>query len=171
MQSLCGLAHYDFNNPTAHSYEEALTVIRQLGLAQTDVEEQFRRMVFNIVARNHDDHVKNIAFLMSRTGEWSLAPAFDVMYAYNPAGTWTSQHQMSVNGKRRDHTRQDLIACARAFSIPPRKANAIIEDVRAAVSRWPQLCRELDVEPELASMVNNTLRVREFGPARRAASP
>ena len=79
MQSLCALAHYDFNDPTAHSYEEALTLIRQLGLAHTAIEEQFRGMVFNIAARNQDDHVKNIAFLMDKTGEWRLAPAFDVM--------------------------------------------------------------------------------------------
>ena len=93
MQSLCALAHLDFNQAGAHSYEQALMTIRQLGLPMAAVEQQFRRMVFNIVARNQDDHVKNIAFLMDQQGQWSLAPAFDVTYSYNPAGAWTARRQ------------------------------------------------------------------------------
>ncbi len=94
------MAHFDFNNPLAHSYEQALTVIRRLGLSMDDIEEQFRRMAFNVIARNQDDHVKNIAFLMDKQGRWSLSPAFDVMYAYNPSGAWTAMQQMSLAGKR-----------------------------------------------------------------------
>ena len=96
MQSLCALAHYDFNAAGAYSYEQALQVIRRLDLSMDTVEEQFRRMAFNILARNQDDHVKNIAFLMDRDGRWSLSPAFDVTYSFNPRGVWTGQHQMSA---------------------------------------------------------------------------
>ena len=99
MQSLCGLAHFDFNAAGAYSYEQALLIIRQLKLPMAAIEEQFRRMVFNILARNQDDHVKNIAFLMDKKGIWSLAPAFDMTYSYNPSGAWTSAHQMTMNGK------------------------------------------------------------------------
>ena len=91
IQSLCALAHYDFNMAGAYAYEQALLVIRQLGLPMRVIEEQFRRMVFNIVARNHDDHVKNIAFLMDKSGNWSLSPAFDMTYSFNPAGAWTAR--------------------------------------------------------------------------------
>ena len=93
MQSLCALAHFDFNQAGAYAYEQALLTIRQLKQPMAAVEEQFRRMVFNIVARNQDDHVKNIAFLMNQQGGWSLAPAFDVTYSYNPSGSWTSKHR------------------------------------------------------------------------------
>ncbi|HVB33944.1 MAG TPA: HipA domain-containing protein, partial [Patescibacteria group bacterium] len=104
MQSLCALAHFDFNQAGAYAYEQALLAIRQLKLPMASVEEQFRRMVFNIVARNQDDHVKNIAFLMNKQGEWLLAPAFDVTYSYNPSGSWTATHQMTLNAKRDEFT-------------------------------------------------------------------
>jgi serine/threonine-protein kinase HipA len=100
MQSLCALAHFDFNHAGAYAYEQALLTIRQLSLPMAAIEEQFRRMAFNIVARNQDDHVKNIAFLMNKEGLWSLAPAFDLTYSYNPSGAWTARHQMTLNGKR-----------------------------------------------------------------------
>ena len=114
MQSLCALAHYDFNLAGAYSYEQALLVIRQLGLPMSSIEEMFRRMVFNIIARNQDDHVKNIAFLMDKSGTWSLAPAFDMIYSFNPSGNWTASHQMTLNGKRNDYTLEDFKACARS---------------------------------------------------------
>ncbi|TVS10154.1 MAG: type II toxin-antitoxin system HipA family toxin, partial [Wenzhouxiangella sp.] len=117
MQSLCALAHYDYNLPGAYSYEQALQIIRRLGLGPDAVEQQFRRMVFNLVARNHDDHVKNIAFLMDKRGQWRLSPAFDVTYSYNPEGDWTASHQMSVNGKRDGFELEDLRACARNASM------------------------------------------------------
>jgi len=100
MQSLAALAHFDFNAAGAYGYEQALLVMRRLGLPTPMLEEQFRRMAFNIVARNQDDHVKNIAFLMDQEGSWSLAPAFDMTYSYNPSGPWTAQHQMTLNDKR-----------------------------------------------------------------------
>lgn len=136
MQSLGAIAHLDFNNPIAHSYEQAVTVIRRLGLSMDAVEEQFRRMVFNVIARNQDDHVKNIAFLMNKRGQWSLAPAFDVMYAYNPSGTWTASHQMSLAGKREGFTLEDLKAVADTASMKRGRAEVIAREVAKAVSGW-----------------------------------
>ena len=135
MQSLAALAHFDFNNPLAHSYEQALTVIRRLGLSMDNIEEQFRRMVFNVITRNQDDHVKNIAFLMNKQGQWSLSPAFDVMYAYNPSGTWTAMHQMSLAGKRDGFTFADFKKVAETASIKRGRAEAITRDVAVAVAR------------------------------------
>jgi serine/threonine-protein kinase HipA len=138
MQSLCALAHYDFNQAGAYSYEQALLVIRQLGLPMEATEEQFRRMVFNVVARNQDDHVKNIAFLMDKAGRWSLSPAFDVSYSYNPSGAWTDRHQMTLNGKRDGFAIADLVACAKTALMKRGRAEAILDEVRAAVTRWPE---------------------------------
>lgn len=145
MQSLGALAHFDYNQPGAYSCEQALQVIRQLGLPMAALEEQFRRMLFNVVARNQDDHVKNIAFLMDREGRWSLAPAFDVSYSYNPAGAWTAQHQMTLNGKRDDFTLADFRACTKATILKRGRDKAILDEVREAVRRWPEFAEEAGV--------------------------
>jgi serine/threonine-protein kinase HipA len=137
MQSLAALAHLDFMNAGAHSYEQAFGVIRHLGLDMETIEQQFRRMTFNIIARNQDDHVKNIAFLMDRSGQWRLSPAFDVTYSYNPSGAWTNQHQMSMNGKRDDFTLEDFRACARTASMKRGRAEEIVEEIRGVVAEWP----------------------------------
>src|SRR3546814_20528397 len=108
MQSLGALAHLEYNQAGAYGYEQALLVIRQLQLPMADVEQQFRRMVFNIVARNQDDHVKNIAFLMDKRGRWSLSPAFDLTYSYNPSGTWPARHPMPLNGQLDDFPMDDF---------------------------------------------------------------
>lgn len=159
MQSLGALAHFDFNLPGAHSYEQALLVIRQLGLPMSAVEQQFRRMVFNIVARNQDDHVKNIAFLMDKTGAWSLAPAFDMTYAYNPAGLWTSTHQMTVNGKRDGFTLEDFRACAKAASMKRGRAEAIVGEVTETVARWREYAEEARVSPAMRDQIQSVLRL------------
>jgi serine/threonine-protein kinase HipA len=137
MQSLAALAHYDLNQAGAYSYEQALMAIRRLGLPMADVERQVRRMAFNVIARNQDDHVKNIAFLMDRGGEWSLSPAFDVTYAYSAHGTWTAQHQMSINGKRDHFTIEDFERCAESVSMQRGRAAEIAAEVRDAVAEWP----------------------------------
>ena len=142
MQSLCALAHFDFNQAGAYGYEQALLTIRQLKLPMAAVEEQFRRMVFNIIARNQDDHVKNIAFLMDKQGEWSLAPAFDVTYSFNPSGSWTATHQMTMNGKRDGFTREDFAVCAKSSLLKRGRAETIIEEVQAAVKRWPEFAAQ-----------------------------
>jgi serine/threonine-protein kinase HipA len=153
MQSLAALAHLDFNDRAANSYEQALTVIRRLRFSMDAVEEQFRRMVFNVVARNQDDHVKNIAFLMDRRGQWSLAPAFDVMYAYNPSGAWTARHQMSLAGKREGFTLDDLKAVAATASMKRGRAEAITREVTSAVARWREFAAAAGVAERQASMI------------------
>lgn len=164
MQSLCALAHYDFNMAGAYAYEQALLVIRQLELPMQAIEQQFRRMVFNIVARNQDDHVKNIAFLMNKAGAWSLAPAFDMTYSYNPSGAWTASHQMTLNGKRNDFTLEDFEACAKAASMKRGRAKTIIEEVRETVSRWLDYAEEAGVVPVQRDQIQRSLRLDEFQP-------
>ncbi len=159
MQSLCALAHFDFNQPGAYAYEQALLTVRQLKLPMAEVEQQFRRMVFNIVARNQDDHVKNIAFLMNRQGEWSLAPAFDVTYSFNPTGLWTATHQMTLNGKRDGFVQEDFAACAKAAVMKRGRAATIIEEVRAAVQCWPDFAAEARLADDWREKIQKTHRM------------
>ena len=159
MQSLCGMAHYDFNQAGAYGYEQALQVIRRLGLPMAAIEEQFRRMVFNIVARNQDDHVKNIAFLMDKSGNWSLSPAFDMTYSYQPDGKWTSSHQMTMNGKRSGFTRDDFKACAKSASMKRGRAETIIQEVRNVVVQWRNYAEESRVNPQQRDKIEATLRL------------
>jgi serine/threonine-protein kinase HipA len=159
MQSLCAMAHFDFNLAGAYGYEQALQVIRRLGLSMEAVEEQFRRMVFNIFARNQDDHVKNIAFLMDKTGRWSLSPAFDLTYSYNPAGAWTSSHQMTLNGKRDGFVLDDFRDCARSAAMKRGRAETIIAEVRAAVSRWRDYADAAGVPAAWRDQIQATLRL------------
>ena len=159
MQSLGALAHFDFNQAGAYAYEQALLTIRQLKLPMAAVEEQFRRMVFNIVARNQDDHVKNIAFLMNQQGEWSLAPAFDVTYSYNPSGSWTATHQMTLNGKRDGFALEDFDACAKAALMKRGRAAKIIEEVQMAVRRWPEFAAGAELADEWRDKIQKTHRL------------
>jgi len=162
MQSLCALAHYDFNMAGAYGYEQALLVMRQMGLPMRAIEEQFRRMVFNIVARNQDDHVKNIAFLMDKSGEWSLSPAFDMTYSFNPSGAWTASHQMTLNGKREDFSMEDFNACARAASMKRGRAAAIVGEVQDVVSRWKGYAQTAGVPDAWREKIQGTLRLQRF---------
>jgi serine/threonine-protein kinase HipA len=159
LQSLGALAHLDFNQAGAHGYEQALQVIRRLGLPMAASEEQFRRMLFNLVARNQDDHVKNIAFLMDKGGRWSLSPAFDIAYSYNPAGEWTARHQMSVNGKRDGFTREDLRACARSTPLKRGRADALLEEVCAAVRRWPEFANAARLPEKTQAAIGTQFRL------------
>jgi serine/threonine-protein kinase HipA len=122
------------------------------------IEQQFRRMAFNIIGRNQDDHVKNIAFLMDKSGNWSLSPAFDMTYSYNPLGDWTSRHQMSLNGKRDDFTIDDFKACAKNASMKRGRAEEIIEQVQAAVLQWKIFADESAVPPEIANGIAKAQR-------------
>ena len=162
MQSLCAMAHYDFNSAGAYSYEQAILVIRQLGLPMAAVEEQFRRMAFNIIARNQDDHVKNIAFLMDKAGRWMLAPAFDLTFSYNPTGDWTARHQMTMNGKRDDFTLADFKACAKAAIMKRGRAEKIIGEVREVVARWPEFAEQAGVSAVWRKHVQQNLRLKKF---------
>ncbi|OQW38465.1 MAG: toxin HipA [Proteobacteria bacterium SG_bin4] len=162
MQSLGALAHFDFNLAGAYSYEQALQVLKRLHLPMRDVEQQFRRMVFNVVARNQDDHVKNIAFLMDKQGTWRLAPAFDVTYSYQPAGRWTSTHQMTLNGKRDGFELADFIAVEKIAGLKRGQAKAILHDVQQVVARWRDYADATGVSQDHRDKIRNALRLQPF---------
>lgn len=156
MQTLCGIAHYDYHLLRGYSYEQAFNVMRGMRLTYREAQEMFRRVVFNVVVRNQDDHTKNISFLMDKQGKWHLSPAYDMGYAYNPNGTWTSAHQMSVNGKFDNITRVDLMALATRNNI--KNAAQIIEEVCDACARWSQLAKECSVpQPMIDAILPNML--------------
>lgn len=159
MQSLAALMHFDFNDPRAYSYEQALQTIRLLGLPMDAIEEQFRRMVFNLIARNQDDHVKNIAFLMDQAGNWSLSPAFDMTYSYNADGDWTARHQMSVNGKRDGFETGDLLSCAESASMGGSRAIAIAREVATAVAEWPSFAMQAAIPAIEIEAIGSTHRL------------
>jgi len=164
MQSLAALRHYDFNAAGAYSYEQAVETVRKLGLPAVDIEQQFRRGVFNVLIRNQDDHVKNIAFLMDRNGAWRLSPAFDVAYAYNPSGSWTGAHQMTLNGKRDLFDLDDLVAFGAYCGFKARKSQTIIRDMADRVRQWPIYAEAAGVYPPDIIRIQNTLRA-ELGRA------
>lgn len=151
MQTLCGIAHYDYRLLRGYSYEQAFNVMRGLRLSYSEAQEMFRRVVFNVVVRNQDDHTKNISFLMDKTGKWRLSPAYDMGYAYNPAGAWTSAHQMSVNGKYDDITRTDLLELASRNNI--RNASEIIDEVCSTCANWPQVAKECGVPQSMIDSI------------------
>ena len=163
LQSLCALAHYDFNQAGAYAYEQAFEVARALGLPPAALEELFRRAVLNLVARNQDDHTKNIAFLMDKAGRWSLAPAYDVAYSYNPAGRWTARHQMTLNGKTDDFELADVLAFARAGGIKTVRAKTVVAEVVDAVRRWPEFAEAAGVAGDAIRGIAAAHRL-ELGP-------
>ncbi len=138
MQTLSALRHFDYNYPGGASYEQAIETVRTLGMGVQEAKQQYRRAVFNVAARNQDDHVKNISFLMDRSGHWQLSPAYDVAYSYNPLEGWTKSHQMSFAGKQDDFVRDDLFRSARVSGIPLPAARRIVDEVLSAVANWPQ---------------------------------
>jgi serine/threonine-protein kinase HipA len=158
LQSLCGLAHYDFNQAGAYAYEQVFSVMRRLRLSKAEAVQQYRRMLFNVIARNQDDHTKNIAFVMDREGRWSLSPAFDVTYSHNPHGKWTNLHQMSVNGKRDHFLLSDLIAVGDSISIP--RPLEIIDEVQEAVAEWPGFARQARVPEKKIEHIARNHRLR-----------
>ena len=160
MQTLCGIAHYDYKMLHAYSYEQAFQVMRRLRLPYGQAEQMFKRMVFNVIARNQDDHTKNISFLMDKTGTWKLSPAYDMSWAYNPKGEWTSHHQMSINNKWDNITRADLIAVAEAMHI--KKADSIINETCDAVSMWTTIAKELDIPSNMIVKIDDTLLYRNY---------
>lgn len=162
MQSLSAMAHYDYNMAGVWSYEQVMMVIRQLDLPMDDIEEQFRRMVFNIIARNQDDHVKNIAFLMNKFGEWSLSPAFDLTYSFDPANQWMAKHQMSMNGKTDNFTLNDFKACANTALMKRGRAERIISEVKEIVSNWKTYANDVCVDPKQRDQIQQTLRLNDF---------
>ena len=155
LQSFCAMAHYDFNEVNAFSYEQLFETMRTLLLPYTDAEQLYRRMVFNIMARNCDDHTKNFGFLMNTNGKWKLAPAFDICHSYRPGSTWVSQHSLSVNGKRLNITREDLLLVAKNMNF--KKANVIIDEVKGVVNKWDYFSKQTGVNNDLKNAIGETL--------------
>lgn len=157
MQSLCGLAHFDFNNPNIHSYEQAFHVMRVLALPYPDAEQMYTRMVFNDIAKNYDDHAKNFSFLMDKTGTWQLSPAYDITYAYNPTNMWIQRHQLSINGKREKINENDFLDVAKQMSI--KKPKEIIEKIRDVVRNWKDYGKECGVSNDRINAIDKTINL------------
>lgn len=152
-QSLCAMDHADYKMPGHYSYEQLFSLMRSMKLSRAQALELYRRMVFNIVARNHDDHTKNFGFILNEQHKWELAPAFDMAYSYKPGSKWLNSHQMSLNGKRDDFTRKDLLAPAEKFK---KEANQIIDEIIEIVSQWPKYAKEAEVFPDFIREIQNT---------------
>jgi serine/threonine-protein kinase HipA len=155
VQTLCALQHYDYNKITSYSYEQLFQTMRTLRLTYAEAEQMYRRMVFNVLSRNCDDHTKNFAFMMATDGVWKLAPAYDVCHSYRPGSDWMSQHSLSINGKRIDFNKEDLLKFAEQHSI--RHAPRIIEEGLAMVNNWMKYAKEFNVSDDLAKVIDSTL--------------
>ncbi len=148
MQSLAALSHFDFNIAGSAGYEQAFTLLNSLGLGHQEKLNLFKRMIFNVMACNCDDHVKNISFLMDKNGKWSLAPAYDVTFAYNPAGKWTSSHQMTINGKRKDFQKEDFDFCAKIAGLTNAQKKTAFTDVASGIAKWKEFALKSGVNEE-----------------------
>lgn len=154
VQTFCAMRHYDFNEVTLYSYEELFETIRELGLTYPEAQELYRRMVFNVLAKNCDDHTKNFAFLMDKSGQWRLSPAYNVCHAYRPGSDWVSQHALSINGKRKNFTREDLLSIGRSMNI--KNANSIINDVMGVCFNWKTFANKVQVDEKLRDAIETT---------------
>ncbi len=155
VQSFCAMRHFDFSDINSYSYEQLFETLRLLALPYPQAEQVFRRMVFNIVARNCDDHTKNFSFIMDKSGTWKLSPAFDVCHSYRPGSAWVSQQSLSVNGKRQNISRNDLLAVAKQMNI--KKADSIISQINDTVQNWKIYSDRVHVSPELTHAIQKTL--------------
>lgn len=155
MQTFCAMQHYDFNRTTSYSYEQLFQTMRELELSYGEAEQMYRRMVFNVFARNCDDHTKNFAFLMDKDGKWKLSPAYDICHAYRPKSEWVSQHNLSINGKRLDFTKNDLVTIAKNNNI--RNPEGIIQEVLETVIKWMDYAEACKVHEKLSKAIDNTL--------------
>jgi serine/threonine-protein kinase HipA len=157
VQTFCGLMHFDYNQVNSFSYEQLFQCMRALKLTYKDAEQMFRRMVFNVIARNCDDHTKNFSFLLKKGGNWQLAPAYDLCHAYRPGSQWVSQHSLSINGKRNGITRNDLLSVAKGISMKKNKANNIINEINDIIQNWHHYAQEVQVSTELKNSIHSTL--------------
>lgn len=155
VQSFCAMQHYDFNEINLYSYEQLFETMRLLGLPYPQAEQLFRRMVFNVIARNCDDHTKNFAFIMDKTGVWKLSPAFDICHSFSPGSNWVSQQSLSVNNKRQHITNDDFLSVAKLMNV--KKAVNIVNQINEVVTNWPKYAEETLVKPELRDAINKTL--------------
>jgi serine/threonine-protein kinase HipA len=157
IQTLCAMQHYDFNDMQSYSYEQLFQTMRILRLPYPQAEQMFRRMVFNVIGKNCDDHTKNFAFMLKQNGSWELAPAYDVCYAYRADSLWVNQHALSVNGKRKNITRDDLLTVAKSMNI--KKANNIITEINHIVSNWQTYAEEVNANPKIRDNITVNLRL------------
>ncbi|WP_420578302.1 type II toxin-antitoxin system HipA family toxin [Ekhidna sp.] len=155
IQTWCAMNHFDFNEVTSFSYEQLFQTMRELRLPYPAAEELFRRMVFNVIAKNCDDHSKNFAFRLKKGEKWELSPAYDVCHAYRPDSIWVSQHALSINGKRKNIKRSDLELVAKSMNI--KKASSIIDHINGVVKRWPEFADDQKVKPQKRDEINSTL--------------
>lgn len=156
MQTLAALTHTDYNYPGIYSYEEAGRMIKLLTNDQSQVEELYKRMIFNALAMNQDDHVKNISFLMNKELNWRLSPAYDIGFAYNPEGDYTSKHQMTINGKQTYFTKDDFTECGKNMGITKGKANKIIESVSESTRNWNKYAEAAGVTEHKMEIIKRT---------------
>lgn len=154
IQTLCAMQHYDFNQITSFSYEQVFQTMRLLKLPYKQAEQLFRRMAFNVIARNCDDHTKNFAFRLKKEGNWELAPAYDICFAYRPDSNWVSQHNLSINGKRTNITKEDLLTVAKSMNI--KKANTIIQQISETVTKWYEFAEIAKVEKNFKETIGNS---------------
>ena len=157
MQTFCAMQHYDYNQVQSYSYEQLFQTMRMLRLDYPNAEQMFRRMVFNVIANNCDDHTKNFAFRLKKGGLWELAPAYDVSYSYDPKSSWVSQHALSVAGKRKNISKNDMLAVAKSINI--KKANQIINQINDVVKKWPNYAEQTNVDSNKRDAINSTLTV------------
>jgi len=160
MQTFGAIAGIDYKIQRAGSYETLFRVMKRLKLPYKQIEQQYRRMLFNVVARNQDDHVKNFSFLMNKDGNWQISPAYDICFSYSPGGTWTNVHQSSINGKYDNFTKGDLVDFAQRQGI--KKSKSILEEVVSAVNQWPQIAGETDIPQDKINFINKYLRTKDF---------
>jgi serine/threonine-protein kinase HipA len=154
IQTLCAMQHYDFNQITSFSYEQVFQTMRLLKLPYKQAEQLFRRMAFNVIARNCDDHTKNFAFRLKKEGNWELAPAYDICFAYRLDSNWVSQHNLSINGKRTNITKEDLLTLAKSMNI--KKANTIIQQISETVTKWYEFAEIAKVEKNFKETIGNS---------------
>ncbi len=154
--TFCGMAHADRDPPGMQGYEQLFSTARKLGLGQATLNEIFRRMCFNIVARNQDDHSKNHAFSMDQTGKWELTPAYDLCFSYKPGNRYIESHQMSCNGKRTDFQRSDLLEVAKAGDVT--KPDQILEEVQDALLVWPKIAKDVGLGQRQIKSIQNLFR-------------
>ncbi len=155
IQTLCGIRHFDFNKLFAYSYEQVFQTMRMLHLSYPEVEEMFRRMVFNVLASNCDDHTKNFSFRLKKTGSWELAPAYDLCYSYDPGNVWVNQQTLSINGKHKGINKEDLMILARANNI--KKGEQIIQEINTIVKSWKDFARQAKVRKDLLDTIQINL--------------
>ncbi len=160
VQTLCGIQHFDYNHLYAYSYEQLFQTMRMLKLTYPEAEQMYRRMVFNAMATNFDDHTKNFAFMLKQNGRWELAPAYDVCYAYDPSNVWVNQHTLSINGKHKEIDHADLLAVAQAMNI--KKGAQIVTEIEAVVCNWAHYAHMANVPAGLAEVITANLVALKF---------